>query len=100
MEIATGKRRRKCVAEDERLHMFPADYTYHCFNSKRRKVDASAWRDARGSLLGNCFSPGVVAVAVADLLWHLGWLKLPVDLNQLVRHRVRLEPSAERPPAG
>ena len=32
-----------------------------------RKKDEVAWLDQRGALLDNCFSPAVIAVAVAEL---------------------------------
>ena len=73
---------------------------YHCVNSKERRRDPERWSDLRGAQIGNCFSPAIVAIVVADLLWHIGWLEQPLDLNELVVERVRLLPVAERQPPG
>ena len=99
-KASSGARRRKLIDEDERLHFFPRDYTYHCVNSKERRRDPERWSDLRGAQIGNCFSPAIVAIVVADLLWHIGWLEQPLDLNELVVERVRLLPVAERQPPG
>ena len=63
---APSERRRKLITENECLHFFPADYTHACRSGKARKADEAGWLDARGSLLGNCFSPAIVAVLVGD----------------------------------
>jgi len=41
----TGARRRKSIEEDERLHFFPADYTYQCMGGKDRKADPAKWQE-------------------------------------------------------
>ena len=95
-QSSSGRRRFKTVVEDERLHGFDADYTFPAKNAKERKQFPDAWLDARGSFLGNCFSPYVLAVMLAELFYYLGWIQQPLDLDELLAGKVRLLPADGR----
>ena len=86
------------VSEYERLLGYDTDHTYWCFNSKRRRQHPVEWRAARGRLLGGSLNCLVVAWIIAELLWSVGWLVQPLDLNELVRLRVRLLPTEQSSP--
>ena len=67
--VSTGRKRRRRIEELELIHGFPKDYTYQACNAKRRRQFPVEYEDARGALIGNCFSPLVVALFVGELLY-------------------------------
>lgn len=92
-----GHRRRKTIdEEDKALHFSEDSYTHSCWSAKERKLEPSKWLDVRGSLLGNCFSPAVVAVSFADLLWQVGLVCELADVDEIVLNEARLLPADPR----
>ena len=90
---STGRKRRRCIEELELIHGFPKDYTYQACNAKRRRQFPVEYEDARGALIGNCFSPLVLAFFVGELLYAMDYIQSPLDVDQLVAQRIRLIPT-------
>ena len=90
---STDRKRRPCIEELELIHGFPKDYTYQACNAKRRRQFPVEYEDARGALIGNCFSPLVLAFFVGELLYAMDYIQSPLDVDQLVAQRVRLIPT-------
>ena len=96
--LAGSQRRYKDYNENELLHFYQKDHTFHCQNAKQRRVNPQGFADERGQLLGNCFHAGEVAFLLAELLYDLGWLEAPLDLDELMELRVRLRPKPSASP--
>ena len=88
---ASGKVRYKSITENEKLHFFEDDHTYHCWPTRMRRRDPIAFDDARGRLMGNIYFPGHIAFLVAEYLFVAGWIEEPLSVHELAQCRARLQ---------
>lgn len=96
---SSGRKRFKEPEEDERLHGYPRHYTWCCYNGQERRRDPAGFRDRRGMLLGNCFSPLVVAYLLSEVLFAEKLIAKPVPVTQLAAERTCIHLSPRHCPS-
>lgn len=90
--VASGRLRQKTNDELEILAGFDQGWTLQCMSSKARKADPAGFEDTRGELLGNAYSPMVMAFLLGELLSQQGYLDGLVNVTELAQRCVRLVP--------